>query len=152
MTVKTFCEKLAVRVGISFETAEIIYRELMETMKDAVASGEEVTFIGLGTWHTKLDSKANRPIVLVDFRQAKGTEESLFERCPFREEILQMSQSQPQQQPRRAVLTEDRPSTGMNPTETSRPIRERQEPEARPMTESGERRVIQESPDAPAQQ
>jgi len=47
---------------------------------------------------------------------------------------------------KRAPLTEDQPTSGMNPTETSQPIEERQEKPKTPQNESadGERRVLEE--------
>lgn len=54
-----------------------------------------------------------------------------------------MTQSEPT---KRAPLTEDQPTSGMNPTETSRPISERKEEPPKPQTESedGQRRVLNE--------
>lgn len=54
--------------------------------------------------------------------------------------------SEESEKTRRDVLTEDQPTSGLNPSPTSRPIREREEQPKLPQDESkdGDRRVLSE--------
>lgn len=145
MRLKEIKRRIQKKLGISQDVADHFYVQMFLCIREALAAGENVEVPHLGRFYSRLrlpdDGKKDpvlHPEIQVVFRQFSDCARALFEDSPYKEEVI-MSESKP----RRAVLTEDRPSTGINPTPTSVPIEERQK-----SGHSGPERVIQENSNA----
>lgn len=97
MRLVDFVDRLAQRTGWSRERANEAYREVMTTIRESLAGGDEVRMDGLGKLVSKLDyAKTGRPrvesenqqrVVAVSFVQFRSSMTELLALCPISEEL-----------------------------------------------------------------